>query len=226
MMSRNTNSRNNPPLILLGAPGAGKGTQARVICENLGIPHISTGAIFRQNVQQGTTLGLRAKGFLERGELVTDAIVNRMVRDRLRQPDCAHGFLLDGYPRTVEQAKEFGRILCEMGQRHPVVVNLRVGYDVVMERLGGRWTCPACQRTYNLKSQPPQRAGICDADGVALEQRADDREEAIRERMAAYERQSAPLVEFYRNQGGLLEIDGERSPEEISGELGRLLASI
>lgn len=225
LMSWNTNSRKRP-LILLGAPGAGKGTQARVISKTLGIPHISTGAIFRQNVQQGTPLGQMARDMVEKGVLVSDEIVNKMVRERLREPDCSGGFLLDGYPRTVEQAREFRKIVAEMGLEQPVVINLRVGYDVLVERLSGRWTCPVCQRTYNLRTQPPRQEGICDNDGARLEQRADDRPEAIRERLAAYERQTAPLVDFYRNEGGLLEINGEQDPEAISEELGRLLACI
>jgi adenylate kinase len=225
-MSRNTNSRNCPPLILLGAPGAGKGTQAQVISRALGIPHISTGAIFRQNVQEGTPMGQTAKDYMERGELVPDEIVNKMIRERLGQPDCAHGFLLDGYPRTVSQAADFRKIVEEMGMQPPVVVNLRVGYDVLVERLSERWTCPACQRIYNLKSHKPLRPGICDADGVALQQRNDDGDQAIRRRLTAYKRQTAPLVDFYRNHGGVVEINGEQGPEAISEELGRLLASV
>jgi adenylate kinase len=225
-MCHEMNSGLTPPLILLGAPGAGKGTQARVITQTLGIPHISTGAIFRQNVQQGTPLGLLAKSFMEKGELVTDDIVNKMVRERLRLPDCGSGFLLDGYPRTVAQAEEFQGIVRELGLGSPVVVNIHVGYDVIVDRLSGRWTCPACQRTYNLKTQPPRRPGVCDSDGVALEQRADDREEAIRERLAAYERQTAPLVDFYRKNGGVIEVNGEQTPEAISEQLSHLLASI
>jgi len=225
-MSQSTNSRNSPPLILLGAPGAGKGTQAQVISKTLRIPHISTGAIFRQNVQHGTPLGLLAKVMVEQGQLVMDDVVNTMVRERLRESDCARGFLLDGYPRTVAQAKEFGAIVQEMGLRQPVVVNLRVGYDVIVERLSGRWTCPVCQRTYNLRTKPPLREGVCDADGARLEQRVDDRAETIRERLAAYETQTAPLVEYYRHQGSLLEVNGEQGPEAISSELGLLLATI
>ena len=223
-MSNNPNSPRDLSLILLGAPGAGKGTQARVIASTLGIPHISTGAILRKNLQQGTALGHLAKEMVEKGELVTDEIINNMVRERLRESDCAQGFLLDGYPRTVAQAEEFRAMVKEMGLAPPVVVNLRVSYDVIVERLSGRRTCPACQRTYNLHTQPPLRDGVCDADGVKLELRADDRPEAIRERLVTYERETAPLVDFYQNEGGLLEVDGEKSPEEISGELGRLLA--
>jgi adenylate kinase len=225
-MSRNTQSQAGRPLIFLGPPGAGKGTQATEIAKRLGIPHISTGAIFRENVRQGTPLGLLAKGLMEKGELVKDEVVNTMARERLRQPDCAGGFLLDGYPRTVAQARELRAILKEMGQPPPVVVSLRVRYDVIVERLSGRRTCPACHRTYNLRSQPPLRDNVCDVDGVALVQRADDREEAIRERLAAYERQTAPLVDFYRNEGVLLEVNGEQSPSEITSDLDRLLASV
>jgi adenylate kinase len=226
-MSGNTNSRKSPPLILLGAPGAGKGTQARVISQALGIPHIGTGAIFRQHVQQGTPLGQLARGYMQKGELVPDDVVNKMVRDRLGEPDCAHGFLLDGYPRTVVQAREFRRIVQEMGQATPVVVLIQVSYDEIVKRLSGRWNCPTCQRTYNLHTQPPLRDRVCDNDGAPLEQRVDDSEAAIRERLAAYERQTAPLVDFYRDgEGGVLEINGEKAPEEISSELKRVLQPV
>jgi adenylate kinase len=225
-MNQGSNSRQTPPLILLGAPGAGKGTQARVIAKALGIPHISTGAIFRRHVKENTPLGQIAKEMVEKGVLVTDEIVNGMVRARLREPDCGHGFLLDGYPRTVAQAREFQVITREMGLPNPVVVNLHVGSDVILQRLNGRWTCPRCQRTYNERSQRPQRPGFCDADGTPLEQRADDREEAIRQRLEAYDRQTAPLVDFYRNAGGLLEVNGDQDPNAISEELNRLLATV
>ena len=217
-------SRKARPVILLGAPGAGKGTQARVIAQMLGIPHISTGEILRQHKQQGTSLGRLAQTYMDKGELVPDDVVNQMVAERLRQPDCARGFLLDGYPRTVAQGREFQKTLLEMGRTAPVVINLRVGYDEIVRRLNGRWTCPVCQRTYNLYTQPPLRDRVCDDDGTALEQRADDREEAIRERIATYERQTAPLLDFYA--GGILEVNGEKPPEEISSELERLLASV
>jgi adenylate kinase len=225
-MNRNANGRKRPPLILLGAPGAGKGTQARIISNILWIPHISTGAILRQNIQQGSPLGRLSMCFMEKGELVPDDVVNKMMRERLRQPDCGSGFLLDGYPRTVAQAEDFREIVREIGQLSPVVVNLRVRYEVIVKRLSGRWSCPACQRTYHLGSQPPLRTGICDADETALEQRRDDREDTIAERLAAYQRQTAPLVDFYRNGGVVLEVDGERSPEAVSTELSGLLATV
>ncbi|HWP85376.1 MAG TPA: adenylate kinase [Terriglobia bacterium] len=226
VMGWNANAKRTPPLILLGAPGAGKGTQAQVISQALHIPHISTGAIFRQHVQQNTPLGRLAKGMVEQGILVTDEIVNNMVRERLREKDCSHGFLLDGYPRTVAQAEAFRDIIREMGLAKPVVISLQVSYDVIVERLSGRRTCPVCQRTYNIRTSPPRQDEVCDADGTPLEQRADDRPEAIRERLAAYERQTAPLVNFYRNEGSLLEIDGEQPPDAISSTLQRLLAEL
>jgi adenylate kinase len=225
-MRESADSKNSLAIVLLGPPGAGKGTQAQVITQVLGIPHISTGAIFRQNMQQGTPLGQQAKAMVERGELVKDEIVNGMVRERLKKPDCANGFLLDGYPRTVPQAQELGRMVKEMGLQKPVVVDLQVGYDVIVDRLSGRWTCPVCQQTYNMRTKPPLRDGVCDVDGSRLEQRVDDREDAVRARLAAYERESAPLVDYYRKEGNLLEVNGERDPKVISEELGRQLASL
>ena len=210
-------------LVFLGAPGAGKGTQAREVCNRLGVPHISTGDILRANVGKQTPLGLLAKSLMDRGELVSDEVINGMVQDRLRQPDCQGGFLLDGYPRTLAQAEALRALLKEKGYGAPVVVNLRVGYNVIVKRLGGRRICPVCQRTYNLNSQPPLRDGVCDADGSPLQQRADDREEAIRERLLAYEAQTAPLIEFYKKEGRFLDVDGEQSSEQISSELARLL---
>ncbi|MBI3895432.1 MAG: adenylate kinase [Acidobacteria bacterium] len=211
------------PLIFLGAPGAGKGTQAREICSRLGIPHISTGDILRANATKQTPLGLLAKASMDRGELVSDEVINEMVRDRLSQPDCQNGFLLDGYPRTLAQAEALGALLQERGYGTPIVVNLRVGYNIVVKRLGGRRICPVCQRTYNVNFHPPLRDGVCDADGSPLQQRADDREEAIRERLLAYEAQTAPLIEFYKKGGRFFDIDGEQEPEQITGELARLL---
>ena len=225
-MTRNTENSHGRVLVFLGAPGAGKGTQAREIARRLGIPHISTGAIFRDNVQRETALGLLAKGAVEKGELVSDDVVDTLVRERLRESDCARGFLLDGYPRTVPQAHALKNILGQLGQDPPVVVNLRVRYDVIVERLSGRRTCPVCQRTYNLRSRPPLQDSTCDVDGAALVQRADDQEKAVRQRLAAHERQTAPLVDYYREEGQLLEVDGEQGVPEISDELSRLLPSV
>lgn len=210
-------------VVFLGPPGAGKGTQARLVARHLGIPHISTGDLFRENVEKGTAVGLMAQSFMERGELVRDEVVNEMVRQRLREPDCAGGFLLDGYPRTLGQAEALKELLREkQGYGPPVVVNLGVSYTVIVQRLGGRRICPACQRTYNLASQPPSNDSVCDDDGAALQQRPDDREEAIRKRLAAYEARTAPLIEHYKAEGRFYEVNADRSPEKITEELLRV----
>lgn len=225
-MERRVSTRSPLPLIFLGAPGAGKGTQAIRISGRLGIPHISPGNIFRENVQRGTPLGALAKSYMDRGELVSDEIVNGMVRERLLQADCAGGFLLDGYPRTVAQAQALREILAGRGQQPPVVVDLKVSYGLIVERLSARRTCPTCHRVYNLKTQPPARDTVCDADQTPLVLRSDDREDAIRERLVAYELQTRPLIEFYRKEGRLLELDGEQRPEKITEDLSALLAAM
>ena len=222
---RMSQTENHPPrgaVIFLGPPGAGKGTQARNIAKHLGIPHISTGDIFRDNVEKGTPVGLAAKAVMARGDLVSDDMVNEMVRERLGQPDCVTGFLLDGYPRTIPQAEALEAMLKKAGQSPPVVVNLRVSYTVIVERLSGRRICPVCQRTYNLISQPPRTDGVCDQDGASLQQRPDDQEEAIRERLSAYEAQTAPLIAYYGKGGRFIEVDGDRSPDQITNDLTRL----
>jgi adenylate kinase len=189
----------------------------------LGVPHISTGAMLRENVEKGTPVGKVAKSIIENGDLVGDELVNEMVRSRLGSDDCRKGFLLDGYPRTLVQANAFTEILKEKGLPPPVVVNLRVSYNVLVKRLSARRVCPVCGRNYNVISQPPARDSVCDDDGTFLQQRADDREEAVRERLSIYDAQTAPLVEFYGKAGLLFDIDADKSPDQISGELSRLL---
>lgn len=213
-------------LIFLGAPGTGKGTQSIKISQRLGIPHISTGNIFRENVQKGTPLGLQAKRFMDSGELVSDEIVNGMVKDRLSQSDCEGGFLLDGYPRTVAQAKVLREMLTGRGQQEPLVVNLMVSYEAIVDRLSSRRTCPKCHEVYNLKTKRPAVDAQCDLDATPLVQRSDDREDAIRERLVAYELLTAPLIEFYRKSGRLVQLDGEQQPEKITQDLGKLLSTL
>ena len=211
------------PVILLGAPGAGKGTQAKVIMQRYGIPQISTGDILRDNVARSTALGTQAKAFMEKGELVPDHLVCDMVADRLRQADCVQGFILDGFPRTVAQAEwldallkdEFFEERCAVP---PVVLNFRVGYNELLRRLTGRRACPTCGRIYNVYSQPPRVADTCDEDGSKLVTRKDDSEEVIAERLKVYERQTLPLIEYYLRQGRLWEINGERAPEIVTAE--------
>lgn len=211
------------PVILLGAPGAGKGTQAKMIMQQYGIPQISTGDMLRDNVFQGTELGKKAKAFMEKGELVPDQLVCDMVADRLHGADCVQGFILDGFPRTVAQAEWLDKLLADefFEKRYsvpPVVVNLRVGYKELLRRLTGRRSCPTCGRIYNIYSQPPRVAGICDVDGSKLVTRKDDSEEVIAERFKAYERQTLPLIEYYRGKGRLREIDGDQAPEKVTAE--------
>jgi adenylate kinase len=216
------------PVILLGAPGAGKGTQAKLIMQRYGIPQISTGDILRDNVARGTDLGKKAKAFMDKGDLVPDQLVCDMVADRLRQSDCVQGFILDGFPRTRAQAEwldgllkdEFFETRCAVP---PVVVNFRVGYNQLLRRLAGRRACPTCGRIYNVYSQPPRVADRCDVDGSKLVTRKDDSEEVIAERLKAYERQTLPLIDYYRRQGQLREIDGERAPEEVTAEALRAI---
>jgi adenylate kinase len=213
------------PVILLGAPGAGKGTQAKKIVELYGIPQISTGDILRANVANGTELGKQAKAIMERGDLVPDQLVCDMVADRLREADCKRGFILDGFPRTVAQAgwldgflsgKLFENQACA-GMK-PVVIEIAVGYNQLLKRLTGRRSCPACGRIYNVYFQPPRVDELCDVDGTKLITRKDDCEEAISERLKAYEKQTRPLTDYYAAKGGLVVIDGERDPETVTAE--------
>lgn len=211
------------PLIFLGAPGAGKGTQAKGLVKRYGVPQISTGDMFRDQVARGTDLGRRAKAIMESGALVPDEIVCAMVEDRLRAPDCTRGFILDGFPRTVPQAGTLSGILQKMGWQTPLVINLAVDYNLLLRRLTGRRSCPQCGKIYNVYLQPPAREGFCDIDSTALIHRPDDREEVIRERLAAYEAQTRPLVDHYRAAGRFHEVDGNQAAEAITGELFRLL---
>ena len=227
-MVLDTKTRNTGPVILLGAPGAGKGTQAKLIAERYGIPQISTGDILRDNVARGTELGKKAKAVMEGGGLVSDDLVCAMVADRLKQADCKRGFILDGFPRTVAQAEWLDKHLttdvsffdkgkpCKIP---PVVINIKVGYNQLLQRLTGRRTCPACGRIFNVYFQPPRVEGTCDVDGGKLVTRKDDTEEVISERLKAYERQTLPLVDFYRGKRQLREVDGEGSVESITGEM-------
>jgi adenylate kinase len=213
------------PIVLQGPPGAGKGTQAKLIAEHYGIPHISTGDILRDNVARGTDLGRKAKRVMERGDLVSDDLVNGMVADRIKQPDADRGFVLDGFPRTVAQAEWLDRELAERkGDRNPmVVVGVDVSYNQLLQRLTGRRTCPVDGKIYNIYLQPPKNEGVCDACGTQLFQRVDDTEEVISERLKSYERQTKPLEDFYRKQGQLRRINGEQPVEKVMADMFRAI---
>lgn len=223
-------SRTVGPIILLGAPGAGKGTQAKAMVERYDVPQVSTGDLLRENVSRGTELGRQAKAVMERGELVPDQLVCEMVAERLSRPDCGRGFILDGFPRTVAQARWLDSFLTgQLAGKHaaaklpPVVVDIAVGYNELLQRLTGRRSCPTCGRIYNIHFQPPRIADICDVDGARLVTRRDDCEEVISERLKAYERQTLPLVDYYRRQGRLREVDGDQPVEAVTaGTLGAI----
>ena len=223
-----TNQQVVGPIVLLGPPGAGKGTQAKLIAETYGIPQISTGDILRDNVARKTELGVKAKAIMERGDLVPDELVCSMVADRLVQADCVRGFILDGFPRTVRQAEWLDAQLEKMraGQDSkrqqayapPVVIRLVVEYNQLLQRLTGRRSCPTCGLIYNVYYQPPKVQGICDVEGTTLVTRRDDTEEVIAERLKAYERLTLPLVEYYGARGRLIEVNGDQPVEAVMAQ--------
>ncbi len=214
------------PLILLGPPGAGKGTQARELAGRCRIPQISTGDILREAVRRETPLGLQAKAVMARGELVSDDIVCGIVEERVRQDDCRKGFILDGFPRTIAQAQRLDEILKRAGLGRPKVVYFSVDTDQLTRRLLGRRSCRVCGRIYNIYDRPPRVEGRCDEDGGELVQRHDDREEAIiRARFEAYERETAPLVEYYRRGGKVHRVNGTLTPDQVTRQLLKFCVS-
>jgi adenylate kinase len=206
-------------VILLGPPGAGKGTQAQRIAERYQIPHLSTGDMLRDHVSRGTELGRRAKPLMERGELVPDDIVLGMVEDRIARPDCANGFVFDGFPRTLAQAEALERVLARNQFEQVLVLHFVVPADLLLRRLTGRRICKSKGHIFNVYERPPKRDGVCDFDGSELIHRADDTEAVIGERLAAYERQTRPLVDFYKGRGLLKAVDG-------MGDVDRVTASV
>ncbi|MHC1611283.1 MAG: adenylate kinase [Candidatus Methanospirareceae archaeon] len=210
-------------IVLFGAPGSGKGTQAKMLAERYSIPHISTGDILRDNVKNRTKLGLEAKLYMEKGELVPDRVLIEIIKDRLSQSDSASGFLLDGYPRTVPQADALSTILNEMGKKLDVVLNIDVPDDELIKRLAGRMMC-ACGASYHLIFNPPKQEGICDLCGKKLYHRDDDSEEAIMNRLEVYKHQTQPLLEYYTKKGViLLTVNGAGDISEVFDEICRLL---
>ena len=211
-------------LLLFGPPGCGKGTQAAFLAGRFHIPAISTGEMFRDECRAGTPLGKLACSFLSLGKLVPDEVTNQIVAGRIAQPDCSTGFLLDGYPRTVPQAEVFQALLRQRGLSDPVVIHLDVPECGLVKRLTARRQCPECKRIYNLLSQPPSTAGICDVDGASLIQRDDDREEVIVERLHAYEQQTGPLLKWY-GPSAVRRIDGELPPDQVNRAVESALRS-
>ena len=203
-------------LVLVGPPGAGKGTQAEFIAEHFAIPKISTGDIFRSNVSGGTELGRLAKKYMDAGDLVPDEVTNAMVRDRLAQDDAVEGFLLDGFPRNVLQARELDGIMASLDRSLSVVLDLEVDHDEVVRRLSGRRTCKQCGHVWHIEFDPPKVADICDKCGAALYQRDDDRAETVRHRLEVYASQTAPLIEFYDGRDQLAEINAVGNVEDVT----------
>ena len=201
--------------VLLGPPGAGKGTQAVRLVEKYDIPHISTGDIFRKNIKEGTELGKKAQEYMNAGELVPDELVVDLVKDRLQQDDCKNGFLLDGFPRTIFQAEKLDEFLAEMGQKMDIVINLKVEKDSLIKRLTGRRVCKNCGASYHIINIPPKKDGECDTCGGELMQRKDDNIETVENRINVYDDQTAPLIGYYKEAGTLVDFDGEQSLDEV-----------
>jgi len=210
-------------IVLLGAPGAGKGTQAKKLVEKYGIPQISTGDILRKAVADGTPLGREAKNYMERGELVPDSIVIGLVKERITRDDCKKGYILDGFPRNTSQAEALDRVLAEMNAPLDVALNVDVEKEELLKRLTGRRTCRNCQQMYNVYFSPPKTDGVCDKCGGELYQREDDKEETIKKRLEVYEKSTAPLIKYYNRKGILKTVKGAGSIDEIFSKVCSIL---
>ncbi|MEV2464945.1 adenylate kinase [Paenibacillus larvae] len=210
-------------IIFMGPPGAGKGTQAEKIVSDFQIPHISTGDAFRLAMSQGTPLGIKAKGYVDKGLLVPDEITNGIVKERLEQPDCAKGFLLDGYPRTIAQTDALDEMLKSQSRQIDHVMNLTVDRELLLARLTGRRICKSCGATYHVLFNPPKHEGICDKCGGELYQRSDDTEEKVGTRLDEYINKTAPLLDYYRQKGILREVNGEQDITAVTSEISSIL---
>jgi adenylate kinase len=226
-------SRNLGPVVLLGPPGAGKGTQSKRIMEHYQVPQVSTGDILRQNVAQGTELGMAAKAVMARGELVSDDLVCEMVRQRLKEPDCKRGYILDGFPRTAAQAGWLDALLDDKlfdnsrpTRAWPIVIRLDVDYNQLLLRISGRRSCPTCGRIYNVHSQRAHVYEVCDVDGSKLVTRNDDRLEVIAPRLAAYQELTTPVADYYQRTGRLNTVNGDRPVDEVTAEIFRIIEDL
>lgn len=210
-------------LILLGPPGAGKGTQAAKIVEKYGVPHISTGDIFRENIKNGTPLGKKAQEYMNKGELVPDSLVIEIATDRLTKDDCKNGFLLDGFPRTVEQAEALDEFLAGLGRKVDHVLDIDVAAEILMTRLTGRRVCKGCGATYHVTNIPPKVEGVCDSCGGELYQRDDDTAETVSNRIEVYNSQTKPLIDYYEKVGNIAHLDGSIDPDDLLAEIVKIL---
>ena len=210
-------------IIMLGAPGAGKGTQAKKIADKFNIPHISTGDIFRANLKEGTELGLKAKEYMDKGELVPDGLTCDLVMDRIAKDDAKNGFVLDGFPRTIPQAEALTEALKKIGQAMDIAINVDVPDENIVERMGGRRACVGCGATYHVVTVPPKTEGKCDRCGAELILRDDDKPETVKRRLAVYHEQTRPLIDYYEGQGILKTVDGTLPPESVEEAVFALL---
>lgn len=210
-------------LVLLGAPGAGKGTQAVILSEKLKVPHISTGDIFRYNIKNGTPLGIMAKEYIDKGALVPDEVTIGIVKDRLAQPDCSEGYILDGFPRTIPQAESLDAVLSEMDVSLDYAVDIFVPDSEIIKRLTGRRVCSACSMSYHILFNPPRYEGQCNECGTSLIQREDDSKETILKRLENYHKQTEPLLEYYKSKGMLLVVEGNGNIGDTSSEILKIL---
>lgn len=213
-------------VLLMGPPGAGKGTQADLIKDRYPIPHISTGDMFREAVSTGTELGKEAKKYMDSGKLVPDEVTIGIVQERLAQDDCKEGFLLDGFPRTVKQAEALDQVLAKLGKKVEAAINITVPEDILYERMSGRISCKDCKTVYHLKFNPPAKAGICDKCGGELIQRSDDQGDTVKRRLEVYAEQTNPLIEYYEKQGVLYDIDGNRDSQAVFADIVKVMESL
>ena len=210
-------------IILLGAPGSGKGTQAQMLVEKYNIPQISTGDLLRAAAEAGTELGIKAKSIIDAGQLVSDDIVLGMIKERLAEDDAKNGFILDGFPRNISQAKAMDKMLEGLGWPLDSVILINVDQDFIIRRIVGRRTCPVCKQVYNIYTSPPKKEGICDKCGAKLTHRADDNEETIRKRLEVYEQQTAPLIKYFNEQEKLYSVDGTGDIKDIFNSICQIL---
>lgn len=210
-------------IVMLGAPGAGKGTQAKMIADKYGIPHISTGDIFRANIKNGTELGMKAKTYMDQGLLVPDELVVDLVVDRVQQDDCKNGYVLDGFPRTIPQADALDDALVKLGQKMEYAINVEVPDENIVNRMSGRRACVSCGGTYHLKHKPTKVEGICDACGGELILREDDKPETVQKRLVVYHDQTQPLIDYYTKKNILVDVDGTKNLEIVFSEIVKVL---
>ena len=212
-------------IIMLGAPGAGKGTQAKKIADKYQIPHISTGDIFRANIKDGTELGKKAKSYMDQGQLVPDELTLELIMDRFQNPDCKNGYVLDGFPRTIPQAEALTEALAKKGETIDYAINVEVPDENIINRMGGRRACLACGSTYHIVYAPTKVEGICDRCGEKLVLRDDDKPETVKNRLNVYHNQTQPLIEYYTRQGKLAEVDGTQSMEDVFNAIVKILGA-